>query len=136
MPHGHDPLAALHDDIRELRAEVTRLSDRQNRTSGKVDALVDDFREERESTRKHYSDLTAVIAALSGSVKTLAETVTDMKPTVDAVVIKKHRDAGRLELIHQQWGILIAIGGFLTWLVGTVMGWWPQLWNWFQSRTG
>lgn len=173
MPQGHDPFDALHEDIRDLRAEVGRLSERQaatdvkvttqidafrqerdgaaiyrrevretlgelteqqNRTSGKVDALADDFHQERESARKHYTDLTAVIAALSGSVKTLAETVQDMKPTVDAVVIRKHKDAGRRELLHQQWGVILVIAGFFTWLIGAIMGWWPQLWNWMHSR--
>lgn len=118
----------------QMRETVAGLVQQQDRTVATVSALAGDFNEVREQTRQHYTDLTQVIAALSGAVKTLAEKVAEMKPTVDAVVIEKHELAGKQKLLKRQWALVAAIGAFFAWLIGEAAGWWPALWSAIQSR--
>lgn len=133
MPLSHE-ITQLRNELRELRDDIREIGEKVIKTDVIVSALAEDFNDERERTRQHYTDLTQVIAALSGSVKTLAEKVAEMKPTVDAVMIEKHELAGKQKLLRRQWAILAAVGAFGAWAIGQVIGLWPTLWSAIQSR--
>jgi uncharacterized protein YukE len=153
MPLSHE-LVDLRNELRDLRDDIREIGEKVAKTDvivatwvdafkqeragaatyrqemrAAMTALSDDFSTERENARQHYTDLTQVIAALSGAVKTLAEKVGEMKPTVDAIVIQKHERAGAHKLWKRQWAGIAAAAAFVSWLLGYLVGWWPALWN-------
>lgn len=133
MPLSHE-IAELRSEVRELRDDVQKLEREQDRAAMTLKALAEDLISEREQNRRNHTDLSQVISALSGAVKTLAENVAGMKPTFDEIVIEKHERAGAKKLLRRQWAIVAGAGAFVGWAIGQLVGWWPTLVSAIQSR--
>ena len=77
----------------------------------RVSNLVDEFQNERDGAAQHRRDLRDVIGALSGSVRELTSTVSELKPLVYDYRERRDKARGAAALAKLLHGLGYAIAG-------------------------
>lgn len=88
----------------------------------KLDRVIKDLEDERESASAHRQALRDVIGALSQSVNTLAENVRRMEPIVADYRDKASEARGAAKFGKLMWAFILGAWGIGTALIGALVG--------------
>jgi hypothetical protein len=115
----------LREDLTELRDDVKLLLGKAGVTDARLADLKVEFEREQEGSRRYRSAMYEQINMLNSSVRDLKRDVEPVMETFEEYTRRKYEERGASRMLKLMWGVLLAVAGFVGWLIGEAHNWWP-----------